>query len=258
MSKGKKVEFSSVSTASLLMEIGALDSVDYFTDGVVRCLFATEDSDADSIKALHSLLSVNGFKLPETDIRAYSGCTKIDSAKVLRGFLADKGPHVQFVLHRDRDYMADDAAKKFTDEINKIGAFPFLTEYSDAEGYFINAEHLAHLNEGLSVDRAQELIDQATELAKDKSLQTFINLRFEVAQRERKGGKAPNVYEVSEQARNEYAADPAKWRRGKPVLNQLKQLIHTELKRAAIVIEPSPYLAVEELQKISAKIWNIK
>lgn len=256
MSKGKSVDFTSVSTVSLLMEIGALDSVDYFTDGVIRCLFATEDSEEDSIKAIHSLLSVNGFKLPETDIRPYSGCTKIDSAKVLSGFLADKGPQVQFVLHRDRDYMADDAAKKFNDEIEKIGAFPFLTEHSDAEGYFINADHLAHLNEGLSIERAMELIDQATELAKAKSLQTLINLRFEVAQRERKAGKAPNVYDISEEARNEYATDPAKWRRGKAVLNHLKQLIHTELKRTAVVIEPSPYLAVAELQKISAKIWS--
>jgi energy-coupling factor transporter ATP-binding protein EcfA2 len=113
VSNGSKVDFNSVTTASLLMEIGALDSVDYFAGGSIRCLFATEDSAAESIKALHSLLSVNGFKLPETDIRAYSGCTKIDSAKVLRGFLADKASQVQFVLHRDRDYMADEAAQKF-------------------------------------------------------------------------------------------------------------------------------------------------
>lgn len=255
VSNGSKVDFNSVTTASLLMEIGALDSVDYFAGGSIRCLFATEDSAADSIKALHSLLSVNGFKLPETDIRAYSGCTKIDSAKVLRGFLSDKASQVQFVLHRDRDYMADEAAQKFEYEISAIGAFPFLTVHSDAEGYFINAEHLAHLNAGLSVARAQELIDQATEESKDKSLKTLTNLRFEVAQRERKGGKAPDVYEIAETARNDYEASPSKWRRGKPVLNLLKQLIHQELGKTANVIEPSPYVIIPDLQKISAAIW---
>lgn len=255
VSNGSKVDFNSVTTASLLMEIGALDSVDYFAGGSIRCLFATEDSSADSIKALHSLLSVNGFKLPETDIRAYSGCTKIDSAKVLRGFLADKAAQVQFVLHRDRDYMADDAAQMFEDDIKAIGAFPFLTAHSDAEGYFINAEHLAHLNAGLSVARAQDLIDQATEQSKEKSLKTLTNLRFEVAQRERKGAKSPDVYEISEKARNDYEACPVKWRRGKPVLNLLKHLIHQELGKTANVIEPSPYIIIPELQKISAAIW---
>lgn len=255
VSNGNKVDFNSVTTASMLMEIGALDSVDYFTSGSIKCLFATEDSSTDSIKALHSLLSVNGFRLPETDIRAYSGCTKIDSAKVLRGFLADKAPKIQFVLHRDRDYMAVESAKKFEGEIEAIGAFPFLTAHSDAEGYFINAEHLAHLNSGLSVQRAQELINEATEQTKEKSLKTLTNLRFEVAQRERKGGKAPDVYDISSTARTDYEADPSKWRRGKHVLNLLKQLIHKELGKTASVIEPSPYIAIQELRQISAAIW---
>ncbi len=255
VSHGSKVDFNSLTTASMLMEIGALDSVDYFTSGAIKCLFATEDSSADSIKALHSLLSVNGFKLPETDIRGYSGCSKIDSAKVLRGFLADKAPQIQVVLHRDRDYMADDSAQKFESEIKKIGALPFLTTHSDAEGYFINAEHLAHLNAGLSVTRAQELIDEATVQTKEKSLKTLTNLRFEVAQRERKGGKAPDAYEISSGARMDYEENPNKWRRGKHVLNFLKQLIHQDLGKTAIVVEPSPYIVIPELRKISAAIW---
>ncbi len=255
LSNGNKVDFNSVNTASLLMEIGALDSVDYFIGGTIKCLFATEDSDVDSIKALHSLLGVNGFKLPETDIRAYSGCTKIDSAKVLRGFLADKASQVEFVLHRDRDYMTDDAAEKFENEIKEINAFPFLTAYSDAEGYFINAEHLAHLNVGLSISRAQELINDATEQAKEKSLKTLTNIRFEVAQRERKGGKVPDVFEISDKARKDYESSPSTWRRGKLVVNLLKQLIHQELGKTAKIIEPSPYIIIPELQKISAAIW---
>lgn len=255
VSNGEKVDFNSVSTASMLMEIGALDSVDYFTSGSIKCLFATEDSSAESIKALHSLLSVNGFRLPETDIRAYSGCSKIDSARVLRGFLADKAPNVQFVLHRDRDYMAADAVKKFESEIEAIGGLPFLTTNSDTEGYFINAEHLAHLNSGLSVQRAQELIDEATEQTKVKSLKTLTNLRFEAAQRERKVGNTPDVYEISNTARTDYEADPCMWRRGKHVLNLLKQLIHQELGKTAILIEPSPYIVIPELQRISAAIW---
>lgn len=255
VSKGEKVDFDSVSTASKLMELGALDSVDYFSGGSIRCLFATEDSAPDSIKALQSLLSINGFKMHETDIRAYSGCTKIDSAKVLRSFLADRAAQVHFVFHRDRDYMADDAASKFETEIKGIGSFPFLTKHSDAEGYFINAEHLAHLNPGLSVSRAQELIDKATDTTTDKSLKALTNIRFEVAQRERKGGKAPDAFAIADGARKDYESDPAKWRRGKPVVNILKQLLHQELGMTPNIIESSPYLINPDLQVISAAIW---
>ena len=151
--------------------------------------------------------------------------------------------------------MADDLANKFESEIKSINAFPFLTAHSDAEGYFINAEHLAHLNSGLSVQRAQELIDEATDQTKEKSLKTLTNLRFETALRERKGGKAPDAYEISSTARTDYEAAPNKWRRGKHVLNSLKQLIHQELSKTAIVIEPSPYIVIPELQMISAAIW---
>ena len=255
VSNGSKIDFGSISTVTLLMEIGALDSVDYFAGGSIKCLFATEDSAQDSIKALHSLLSVNGFKLPETDIRAYSGCTKIGSAKVLRGFLADKSPQVRFVLHRDRDYMTDESASKFEAEISAIDALPFLTVHSDAEGYFINAEHLAHLNTGLSVTRAQELIDEATDQTRDKSLKTLTNLRFELASKERKGGKVPDVFAISQQAIKDYDAAPEKWRRGKPMLAALRQLIQKELGKNAIITEPSPYISIPALQEISSKIW---
>ena len=111
------------------------------------------------------------------------------------------------------------------------------------------------MNAGLSVARAQELIDQATEQSKEKSLKTLTNLRFEVAQRERKGGKVPDVYEIAETARKDYEASPSKWRRGKPVLSLLKQLIHQELGKTAHIIEPSPYVIIPDLQKISAAIW---
>jgi len=254
--KGTKVAFDNISTASKLMDLGALDSMDYFVGGSIKCLFATEDSAPDSIKALRSLLSVNGFRLPETDIRPYSGCSKIDSAKVLCGFLAEKAPKVAFVLHRDRDYMEEEAATKFESAIKSIGAHPFLTLHSDAEGYFIIADHLAHLNTGLTVARAQELIDQATNETKDKSLKAMTNIKVELAQRERKGGKPPDIFEITNQIRIEYESDPVKWRRGKPVVNSLKQLIHKELGQTAVIIEPSPYLVVNELQAISQSIWS--
>lgn len=45
---------------------------------------------------------------------------------VPRTFLLDKAPNVQFALHRDRDYMNDDAAAKIEGAIKDMGAHDFI------------------------------------------------------------------------------------------------------------------------------------
>jgi energy-coupling factor transporter ATP-binding protein EcfA2 len=255
MSGGKKVDFSSVSTAAMLMQLGALDSVDYFTNGQLRCLFATEDSNDESISALNVLLRGAGFNMHQTEVRSYSGCSKIEAALVLHAFLAEKAPHVKFVVHRDRDYMHEDAATKFTDGISGMGAFPFLTENSDVENYFLNAAHIAQLNQGVTTQRVQELIDQATEAIKQKSIETLINIRTEAAIRGRNGGPAHNAGELAARAVADYEASPSQWRRGKIVLKAVKALLHHELKKNPVILETTPHLVCAELTRLRAAIW---
>ena len=254
---GAKVDFGSVSTAAMLMELGALDSVDYFAGGHIKCLFATEDSSPESIAALRALLESNWFKLAETDIRPYSGCTKIDSAKILGGFLADKAPRIKFALHRDRDYMPDAAAEQFESQLNSVGALPFLTASSDAEGYFLNPEHLAHLNAGLTVARASELLDEATAATRGKTIEKMINLRLDYENRNRKGGTTPNAGAIAMAAAADFDADPAKWRRGKVVLGELKSLLQKELGSHAVILKPSPHLIRPELAAIHRAVWGV-
>ena len=255
VNNGKKVEYDSVSTATMLLELGALDSIDYFTNGHLRCLFATEDSSTDSLKALDALLRSNAFRMNDTEIRPYSGCTKIDSAKVLRSFLADKAPGVKFALHRDRDYMDLEAAQAFESAITAIDAHPFLTSHSDAENYFLNAEHLASLNPPLTVARVQELIDQATMATAEQSIKLLINLRTQAAIRARNGGPAHNAGDLAAKALADYNSDPARWRRGKLVLGPLKGLLQQELKKNPSVLLPSAHLACAELRSIREAIW---
>ena len=255
INKGQKVAYDSLTTATQLLDLGALDSIDYFADGEIRCLIATEDSSTEAIAALEVLLWSNDFIEEDTEIRSYSGCTKIDSAKVLGGFLNDKAPHIRFVLHRDRDYMDDAAALDFENQITQIGAHPLLTALSDMEGYYLNAEHLSHLNPPLTVDRAQELINEATVVTKDKSIEKLINLRLEAANRNRNGGPQPNAGAISIQANKDYEADPAKWRRGKIVLGVLKGLLQRELGKNPKVLEPSAYLKSPSFGAIRDAIW---
>lgn len=254
INNGTIVEYDSVSTVANLMALGALDSIDYFVGDRIRCLFATEDSNADSLKALRALLGANGFVMADTDIRSYAGCTKVDSATVLRQFLQEKAPAVKFVVHRDRDYMEGAEAGAFEDRIRKIDAFPFITELNDAECYFINADHLAALNEGLSVARAQELIDEATKQSEQASKEVLATIRIDAAFKAK--GANFKKGEVAYQAFADYDADPKTWRRGKLTLNLLRQLLHTELKKAPLVLAESPHLSTAALRAIRDSIWS--
>jgi energy-coupling factor transporter ATP-binding protein EcfA2 len=255
LSDGKKVEYDVVSTPAMLMEMGALDSLDYFAQGKLTCLFATEDSKKESIDALEALLGSNGYPMGEVDVRPYAGCSKLDAAKVLRGFLSDKAPNVRFILHRDRDYMTGDSATKFEQGLKAINVHPFITGWSDVEGYFLNAAHIAELNPQITVQRVQEVIDMATAATKEKSIKALINIRTETAIRSRNGGPAHNAGELAAQAYADYETDPVKWRRGKIVLNELRALLHKELKANAVFLEKSAHLKLPELEAIRLSIW---
>jgi len=134
LSKGNKVESTDINTTEILLELGALDTVDYFADGQTRCVVATEDSITTPLKVL---LQSNSFVEEDTEIRSYAGCSKADAAIVLGSFLADKAPHVKLVVHRDRDYISDDAAKTFEDRLAKAGIASLLPALNDIESCFL-------------------------------------------------------------------------------------------------------------------------
>jgi predicted ATPase len=255
VNNGKQVAYDSVAETAMLMDLGALDSVDYFVGGHLKAVVATEDSASESLEALRALLTSNGFPMGETDVRAYAGCSKIDGARVLCGFLADRAPKLRFVLHRDRDYMSNDESTKFEEQVKDVGAVPFLTEFSDLEGHFINADHLANLNAEIPPDRIVELIDEATKASERSSIEALINIRVEAAYKARKGGGVPNIGEISIKAGEDYKADPARWRRGKIVLKQLKQLMQQELRRNPKIFASSPALRNPVLTEAAAMIW---
>ncbi|RJR45824.1 MAG: ATPase [Deltaproteobacteria bacterium] len=253
LNKGAVVEGADANTTSMLLDLGALDSVDYFTNGTLRSLVATEDTDTEAIKAL---LWSNGFRTAETEIASYSGCSKLESAQVLGSFLREKATHLTFIVHRDRDYLSEGRAKSFGEGLDALGISYFLTSHSDIEGYFLNANHLSFLNPGLSVQRAQELIDAATADTKDKSIKAIVNARTQDAYRVRtETGKSPNPGEIAVQAMRDFEADPVSFRRGKYVLGKLIALIQQEIGVNPRIFSPSEHLIVHELEEIASKIW---
>lgn len=253
LNKGAMVDQPDINTTKVLLDLGALDSVDYFADGEIRCVVATEDTDKDAIKAI---LWSNDFLEDDTEVASYAGSSKADAGIVLGQFLSSKAPHVRLIVHRDNDYMSEEASQRFTQRLNAANILTFLTERNDIECYFINSNHLNFLNPSLSIVRGQELIDQATADTQSKSIEAIVNLRTEEAFRRRQHGEGPpNHGAIATQATLDYNTSPAAFRRGKIVIGRLKQLLQEELQGNARIFLPSPHLERLEIKAIAAAIW---
>jgi energy-coupling factor transporter ATP-binding protein EcfA2 len=253
ISKGAVVpppENEPTNLTALLLDLGALDSIDYFADGEIKYVVATEDDDPAFVK--HVLWS-SGFNEDETEVISYSGCTKLDSAIVLGRFLKTKAPHVRMVVHRDRDYLGNAEVGTFIQALNAHDITAFVTDGSDIEAYYVNAAHLHHCNPGVPLQRVQELIETARNDTKDKSIEAIVNLRTQEAFRKRnQGGNAPNHGQIAVSAPADYNANPALMMRGKLVLNRMKALIQAEQGANAVVLVTTPHIAVQALHDIVA------
>jgi hypothetical protein len=253
LSKGAMVDEPDLNTTAVLLDLGALDSLDYFADGHTRCVVATEDTEKDALRAL---LWSNGFVEEDTEVASYAGCSKVDAALVLGRFLKSKAPNVHLIIHRDRDYMSGGRVEDFYKRLAGESVHPFLTDRSDIEGYFLNAEHLHTLNPGVAVDRVRELIDEAIRGVDHQSLEAIINHRTQEAFQERnKGGDPPNHGAIATQARADLTANQVDLSRGRIALGRLQSLLQKEMGSNPRIFFPSVHLQVPAIQSIAKLIW---
>ena len=254
LSKGTIVEEPDLNTTAMLLDLGALDSVDYFADGEIRCVVATEDSDKDPLKAV---LWSNGFVEDDTEIASYTGCTKIDSALVLGAFLKSKAPHVHLAVHRDRDYLSNESTESFTRKLSNAQVVPLLTEYNDIECYFLNPDHLNALNPAVTRERIAELLQQATDDTANKSIAAIVNQRtIEAFKIRNESGEQPNHGEIAVRAQTDYNSNPTTMRRGKDVLGRLQALLQQELGNNPRVFFPSQHLHSQPWSDLATSIWS--
>lgn len=260
VNKGALVPGDHKDVAAGLLEMGALDSADFFAHGDksrLRCLVATEDSSEKSIEALSAILESNGFRMNETEIRSYAGCTKADSAMLLCQFLGDKAPNVKVVVHRDRDYMPADMVANFESSSRKHGALPFVTKSSDIEGAFISPEHLSTINENLSIQDASDIIHCCLQATKTKSEEAIItHLTGHFNKQGLAGRFNPGI--LATECRELYEMDPRSNCRGKVMLGQVKEALQQKLGKEAVLFKPSVHLVDTSLEKIAQEIWPKK
>jgi len=163
---------------SVLLEIGALDKGDILNSGNTKCVVLSEDSNTAPLK---TVLNANGFVLHETDIWAYEGCSKIDTAIVLAAFIKKNAPATSVVIHRDSDYLSDAQKQDIRSKAAAADIGIFFTEGIDIENHFLNARHVLKVYPEMTLDDISAVITEATTDNEDKSKINFINARTQEA-----------------------------------------------------------------------------
>jgi predicted ATPase len=253
----KRVPDTDYSDVEVLLEVGALDKGDLLKSGAIKCVVLTED---DDISVIEALIESSSFKMSETEIWPYKGCSKLDTAIALIGFIATHAPATKVIVHRDRDYLATQEAIDYEAAIKKAQphALVFLTPGTDAESCFLNADHFKHIESKFDTQALAQIIEQATIDTKDQSITTFINSRAATdAARLRKENKQVNVGELAIECRKLYDADIGRYRHGKKVMRRVRHLVQNGLKLNPNPFKVSHHIADSTLKNYAAQIWPV-
>ncbi len=219
----------------------------------INCLVLTEDGNTTMIQAL---LSFHSFNMDITMIESYDGKDNIAAAVFLAKKMKDKNSTVkQIIFHRDRDnynpQQLDQIIKKSIKGHSLLDCSTvFITKYYDMESYFINSKHITSIFPEISLDRAEEIIQLATEEVSETSKR---KLRIALDSTGRYG-KIDDPEEKSNEINKLYDSDPEKYRYGKDVLYILEELITKEINSSEKItlVKKSPYIKVIEFEKVNS------
>jgi AAA15 family ATPase/GTPase len=173
--------FQDVKESKILIDIGAADADFLFSKKDLKYIIITEDvvdNVADKKALIKKFLLANGLTEDEFVLHSYEGCTKVDFARILKGFVRKQIPTANVILHIDRDQKIDSDRDilKLVDDCDKKEILLFVTKYQEIESYFCTPLHI-HKIYGVPLDEAtekyKELIKELEKETKRK-LKNFI------------------------------------------------------------------------------------
>lgn len=216
-------------------------------NGNEKCIVLTEDSNTSGL--LSYMLEASGFKMSETNIISYEGCSKLSSANLFSIFVKEKMPHVKIVVHRDRDYLTSDEINDMANQFRRIDVHFFVTKGTDIESHFLNAEHLHACHPVLSVGDAAKLVQQCLYDTREKSIEMLRKKEF--------GGtnntKHTHLNHAIKQLVDQHLF---RFTHGKTALRVLLKLINQKIQQNAQIECYSPNLMDSHLKAIAGKIWR--
>lgn len=173
--------FQDVKESKILIDIGAADADFLFSKKDLKYIIVTEDvvdNVADKKALIKKFLLANGLAEDEFVLHSYEGCTKVDFARILKGFVRKQIPTANVILHIDRDQKVDSDRDilKLIDDCDKKEILLFVTKHQEIESYFCTPLHI-HKIYGTPLDEAtrnyKELIKELEGETKRK-LKNFI------------------------------------------------------------------------------------
>ncbi|MCT7653838.1 hypothetical protein MBH78_01480 [Oceanimonas sp. NS1] len=130
-----------VKGSNILLDIGAADADYLFAKKNLKYVIVTEDKvdDISEKKAfIKKFIVANGLSEDEFVLHSYEGCTKVEFAKILQGFVRKQIPTAKVILHIDRDQKVegDRELEKLKEDCQRRDILLFVTKFQEIESYF--------------------------------------------------------------------------------------------------------------------------
>jgi predicted ATPase len=152
--------FQDVKESKILIDIGAADADFLFSKKELKYIVVTEDI-VDNINEKKALLKkfllANGLREDEFVLHSYEGCTKVDFARILKGFVRKQIPTANIILHIDRDQKTDTDRDilKLIEDCERKDILLFVTKFQEIESYFCTPTHIHKIYE-IPLEQAEQ------------------------------------------------------------------------------------------------------
>lgn len=205
---------------------------DFEIDNEKEYYILSEDEDLELIT---SFAEINGFDLDNTEIISYYGCDNIGGAIAIGRYIQNQKPSTKIIVHRDQDYLDSDELTKHKGQIESAGFTFYQTKGVDVESEFINPQHINYLYDTISIEKAKEFIEQATDESEEKSIDKLLKKK---ALRKESGYKFIKLYNENKE----------RYRYGKKVFGVLNSLIQQEIGENCNLLRHSEFIENESLK----------
>jgi hypothetical protein len=234
---------------AVLLDIGALDVKEMLSHSQARCIVLTEDA---LKRNLELLLEASGFPMNETLVLSYHGCTSPHNLRPLLELIRGSNSSAKIVVHRDRDYLTNKEGIDWDIKMREMGAEPFLTDGVDVESYYLNAQHIATLNE-LTLSEVEVLISDATNSCHDVSVEKYVNGRTDLEKKNGTFGKL-NLGQMAVEAPGLIENNKERYRHSKTVLKNVRIKFQEKYGINMKIIYVTEHLRSNCLTTIASKI----
>lgn len=245
-----------VKGSNILLDIGAADADYLFSKKELKYVIVTEDSVDNIIEKkefLKKFLLANGLNENEFVLHSYEGCTKVDFAKILQGFVRKQIPTVKVILHLDRDQKIDGDRdlEKLTKDCEDRSIILFITRYQEIESYFCTPKHISKIY-GIPYEDTQRAYERFVTSLREEAIRKITNfiLRDRAELTKNKQGKQ-DIDIINSLANEWYENYRYELTPGKELLGKVKKYAQEELQKDPNrILEISDALACPDFKSL--------